>query len=66
MDETKRIEQLVRSVIERQVATTPAGRTLTAHHEALVKNLVTNIVGNLTMAVVNEIEDARESQTVAA
>lgn len=64
------IAALVRSVIERQVATTKSGKALTAFDKALVDNLVTNIVGNLSMVVQNEIEEALEahgiSQDVAA
>ena len=57
----KELEQLVRSVIERQVATTASGKALTAFDRALVENLVGNIVGNLTTVVFFEIEEAVEA-----
>lgn len=66
LNDTDSVAALIRSVIERQVATTRAGKALTAFDRALVDNLVSNIVGNLTMAVVNTIEEAVESATTGA
>lgn len=62
---TTDIAALVRSVIERQVATTASGKKLTAFDRAAVENLVTNIVGNLTMVVVNEIKEATGLEVAA-
>lgn len=50
----------LRSTIDRQVATTRAGRALVAHDPALVENLVRNIVGNLAYAVDAMIDEACE------
>ena len=60
---TADIAALIRSVVERQVATTKSGKALTAIDRELVENLVSNIVGNVAMVVVNQIEEAVEAAT---
>jgi hypothetical protein len=60
LEEVDSIAAVLRDAIERQIATVPSGKKLTAYDAAAVANLVTNIVGNLTYAVANLIEDERD------
>ena len=52
------IADMLRTAIEGQVATTASGKLLTSIDDAAVRNLITNIVGNLTYTVASMIEDA--------
>lgn len=45
--EHDRMVAALRDAIQRQVDTTPAGKSLTAHDPAAVKSLVDNLVGNV-------------------
>ncbi len=58
---TTEIEVIVRRSIERQVATTKSGKALTAYDDRLVRDLVDNIVGNLTMSVGEIVEASIEA-----
>jgi hypothetical protein len=60
------ITATIRSVVERQVATTRSGKALTAHDAALVANLVGNIVGNLSVVVAGMIDEAREAAVIGS